>query len=78
MKGPLRIYYDEEADFLEVAAGAPTECYAEEVELGVFVRYDKKTRQAKSIGILNFKKRSKSIQDIIVNLPFEVSFSDLK
>lgn len=75
MKDPLRIHYDEKGDFLEIAAGKPSECYAEEVKPGVFVRIDEKTKEVKSIGILSFKKRANGINDIKLDLPLEVNFS---
>ena len=77
MKGPLRVHYDEEGDFLEIAIGTPTACYAEEVEPGVFIRIDEKTKEVKSIGVLGFKKRSKTPQDITLKLPIELNFSAL-
>ena len=52
------IYYDEEADYLEVFFGAPSNCYANEIETGVFIRKDEKTDEVKSIGIFSFKKRA--------------------
>ena len=74
MKGKLHIYYDDEGDFLEISVGTPTQCISKEIDSGVFIRYDKKTREAKSVGILNFKQRAKSITDIILNLPIKVNF----
>ena len=74
MKNKTRLYYDEEGDFLEISVGEPTECSAEEIEPGVFLRIDKKTGEAKSIGILDFKERSRS-KDIEFNLPVEFNFS---
>ena len=71
----MNLYYDEEGDFLEISIGKPTECYAEEVEPGVFIRIDEKTKETKSIGILGFKKRSKDLKDIKLHLPIEVNFS---
>jgi len=73
VKGPMRLHYDEEGDFLEIAVGRPTKCYATEVKPGVFLRKDEKTDEVKSIGILSFKKRSKSIKDIELKLPVEIS-----
>jgi len=60
MKGPMRVHYDEEGDFLEIGVGKPTKCYAEEVKPGVFIRIDEKSEEVKSIGILSFKKRTSS------------------
>ncbi|MEK6837498.1 MAG: DUF2283 domain-containing protein [Nanoarchaeota archaeon] len=75
MKEPMRVYYDEEGDFLEISIGKPTECYATEVEPGVFIRKDEKTEEVKSVGILGFKKRSKQLKDIELRLPVGVTFT---
>ncbi len=77
MKNKLRIYYDEEGDFLEISIGEQTECYAEEVEEGVFLRKDNKTGEVKSISVVGFKKRSKDLKDIGLNLPVALNFSGL-
>ena len=45
----MRVHYDEEGDFLEIAVGKPTKCYASEVEPGVFLRIDEKSEQVKSV-----------------------------
>ena len=77
MKGPMRVHYDEEGDFLEIAVGNPTKCYADEVEPGVFLRIDEKTKEVKSIGILSFKKRAQILKKILgeinLTLPLEIS-----
>ena len=65
----MKVYYDEEGDFLEISIGNPTACIADEVEPGIFLRKDEKTKQIKSIGILNFKSRSKKPKDIEIFLP---------
>lgn len=75
MKEHLRVYYDEQGDFLEISAGKPVRCYATEIEPGIFVRKDEKTEKVKSVGILGFKKRSKPLKDIELNLPIQVTFS---
>ncbi len=74
MKESLRVYYDEQGDFLEISSGKPLLSIAAETQPGVFVRVDELTGDVRSIGILNFKKRSKNKKDINVNLPFEVVF----
>ena len=73
MKGPLRVHYDEESDFLEISVGKPAKCYADEVKPGIFLRKDEKTDEVKSIGILGFKKRSKTLKDLELSLPVELS-----
>ncbi len=75
MKGAMRVHYDEDGDFLEISIGEATPCYAEEVEPGVFIRFDEESNEIKSIGILGFKERSKDLKDIILNLPIDVNFS---
>lgn len=71
------IYYDEEADFLEVFFGEPSKCFAEEMEQGVFIRKDEKTDEIKSIGILTFKKRAEILKQILkkinIHLPLNIS-----
>ena len=73
----MRVYYDEEGDFLEISVGKPTKCYASELGRGVFLRIDEKSEEVKSVGILGFKKRSKGLKDIKLNIPVEVNFSTL-
>ena len=73
----MRVYYDEEGDFLEISIGKPTKSFAEEVKPGIFLRFDEKTEQVKSVGILNFKNRAKDLKDIKLELPVEVNFSAL-
>lgn len=75
MKEPMRLYYDEEGDFLEISIGKPVQCYATEIEPGLFLRKDEKTEEVKSIGILGFKKRSKALKDIELQLPIKIAFT---
>lgn len=77
MKGPMKVYYDEEGDFLEISVGKPTKCYASEVKPGVFLRIDEKSEEVKSVGILGFKQRAKDLKDIKLDIPVEVNFSTL-
>ena len=74
MKELMRVHYDEKGDFLEISIGQPTKCYADEVEPGVFLRFDEKTNEAKGVGILGFKKRSRDFKDIDLILPVEISY----
>jgi len=71
------IYYDEEADFLEVFFGEPTKCYADEIEEGIFIRRDEETKEVKSVGILSFKKRVYILKEILekvnMRLPLDIS-----
>lgn len=71
------IYYDKEADFLEVFLDEPEKCSTEEIEEGIFVRRDVATNEVKSIGILSFKKRVQMFRQILsrfnIELPLEIS-----
>lgn len=72
------IYYDEGADFLEITFGEPPKTeYSEEIESGVFVTRDEETNEAKGVGILNFKKRTQILKNILnkINkkIPLEIS-----
>ena len=71
----MRVHYDEEGDFLEICVGKPIECYATEIEPGVFIRKDEKTDEIKSIGILGFKKKSVNLKDIDLILPVRISIN---
>lgn len=74
------IYYDEEGDFLEVSFGAPPETeYTEDIEPGIFVTKDEETNEVKSIGILDFKRRTEILKKILTSLnkkfPIEITMS---
>ncbi|MBU2615487.1 MAG: DUF2283 domain-containing protein [Nanoarchaeota archaeon] len=77
MKNKTRLYYDEDGDFLEISVGEPSECYAEEIEPGIFLRLDKKTGEIKSISVLDFRKRSHS-RDIEFSFPIGFDLTDVK
>ena len=74
----MNIYYDEEGDYLEIFIGGHSPTYGEEVGDDITLLRSKTTDEVIGIGILNFKKRTKSLRDIKLNLPFEVNFSALK
>jgi hypothetical protein len=69
MKKNLRVYYDEEGDFLEISVGTPSAGYADEIQPGIFVRKDEKTDEVKSIGIIGFKGQAKRLKDMTFILP---------
>lgn len=70
--GEINLYFDEEGDFLEISIGNPAKCYAVEVEPGIFIRKNEKTEEVKSIGILNFKERTKGLNDLKISLPSKI------
>jgi len=64
MKGQLQLYYDEEGDFLEINIGE-----------GIAERIDEKTGKVTGISILSFKKRTKELKDLKINLPVNLEIS---
>jgi len=77
MKGKLSIYYDEEGDYLEIFIEDESPTYGEEIGEDLTLIKKEKTNEIVGISILNFKKRTKSLQNINLNLPFEINFSTL-
>ena len=76
MKGNLQIYYDMEADILEIQIGEPTETYFDEIEDDLFEGYDEKTGELKGFKIFNFKKRG-GMKEINIPLPANVEINGL-
>jgi len=72
MKGKMNIYYDEEADYLEIFIGEPKENYGEEVGDGVTLFKNEKTNEVIGIGVLNFRERARDLKDIKLNLPVDI------
>ncbi|MEK6860132.1 MAG: DUF2283 domain-containing protein [Nanoarchaeota archaeon] len=74
MKGQMSIYYDEEADYLEIFIGDPRPNYGEDVSNGVTLFKDEKTDEIVGIGILNFKKKTSSLNNLEIDLPIDINF----
>ncbi len=77
MKGKMSIYYDEEGDYLEIYIDGASPTYGEEIGDDITLFKREITDEVVGIGILNFKKRAKSLKDMKINLPFSVNFSNL-
>tara|TARA_Y100000310_G_scaffold324156_1_gene385659 strand:- start:499 stop:735 length:237 start_codon:yes stop_codon:yes gene_type:complete len=71
-KNNLRVYYDEEGDFLEIGIGKPVKGYFKDLGDDIFERRDEKTDEIKGYAIFNFKKRTKKLKDINISLPEEL------
>ncbi len=72
------VYYDEEADFLEVSFETPAkEGTTEEIQEGVFVTRSIDTNNVSNIGILSFKKRVQVLKEVLASLnkklPIEIN-----
>ena len=78
MKGKMNIYYDEDGDYLEIFIESKSPTYGEDIGSDITLFKSEKTNEIVGMGILNFKKRAKSFQDIELNLPFEINFSGMK
>ena len=58
----MKIYYDEEGDYLEIFIGDSRLDYGEELADGVTLFRDQETDEVFGIGIIGFKKRAKIIR----------------
>jgi len=67
----FEIYYDTEADILEIQIGKPTECYFDEISDDVFEGHDEKTGTLKGFKIFNFSKRERVDGKIKLPLPLD-------
>lgn len=76
MKGKMAIYYDEEGDYLEIYLEGFSPTYGEELGDGITLFKSEETGEVIGVGVLNFKKRAKNLQEIKLNLPFEINFLD--
>ncbi len=72
----MRIYYGDEADYLEIRFGESRENYGEDLDKDITIFKDEKTDEIVGVGILNFKKRSYILKDILkklnLNLPLNI------
>lgn len=74
----MRIYYDEEGDYLTIFVGEPKSNYGEDISEGITLFKNQKTGEIMGVGILEFRRRAKSLNEIDLKLPFKVNFSELK
>jgi len=70
----MRIYYDNELDYLTIFVGSPITNYGEDIAEGVTVFKDQKTNEIIGIGIQEFKEKTNSLKEIELKLPFKISF----
>ncbi len=73
MKDQLHVYYDEEADFLEITMGKFSNSYCRDIEEGVFERINGDTGKVVGIGILSFRERPGRIKEIDIKLPWKLA-----
>ncbi|MBI2449594.1 hypothetical protein HYV49_04835 [Candidatus Pacearchaeota archaeon] len=65
----FEIYYDKEADVLEIMIGNPTPSYFDEVDDDIFEGRDIQTKELKGFKIFNFIKKGSKLKDIKFHLP---------
>lgn len=80
MTGKMEIYYDEEADFLEIFVGEPREDYGEHITEDIVIYRYEDNDDVYGIGVFNFKKRAKSLHDVLSKIPvkFKLEAVDMK
>lgn len=78
MSSKMNIYYDEEGDYLEIFKEDNSSAYGEDIGDDITLFKDKKTEEIVGVGILNFRKRTKSLEEIRLKVPFEINFSAIK
>ena len=71
----LELYYDAEADILEIMLGVPTPSFFDEIEDDLFEGRDIKTKELKGFKVFNFLKKSHNIRDIRLFLPANVQIN---
>ncbi len=57
MKKKISISYDKDADVVYLSFDGPSMAEGEEIEEGVFARYDPRTKELAGLTILNFSKK---------------------
>ncbi len=70
-KQKMHIYYDPEADYLEIRFGDSTSSTYEKIGEDTFVRIDKETGSIKGYAIYNARKGS-SLKNIQVEIPQDI------
>lgn len=70
----MNIYYDEEADFLEINLGKYTRGYFRDIGEGLSERVDEKTGKVTGIAIMSFRKRTQNLKDLKLSLPIKIEF----
>jgi len=77
MNEGMRIYYDEELDYLTIFVGDSKPNYGEDIAPGVTIFKDQHTEEIMGIGVQEFKEKTKSLQDSELKLPFKINFTAL-
>lgn len=68
--------YDEEDDILYLSIGKPTPSITNEIEEGILIRRDIKTKKVTGVTILDYKYRKN--KKMKINLPKEFNLDEVK
>lgn len=71
----LEIYYDAEADILEIMLGEPTSTFFDEIEDDIFEGRDIDTKELRGFKIFNFLKKGRNIRDVKLFLPANIEIN---
>ncbi|OGJ22335.1 hypothetical protein A3K73_03840 [Candidatus Pacearchaeota archaeon RBG_13_36_9] len=71
MEKNLEIFYDSEADILEIFLDEPTECYFNEIDDDLFEGREEGTDKLIGFKIFNFRKRG-GMKNIRIPLPANI------
>ena len=77
MNGNMNIYYDKEGDYLEIFIDGSGQTYGEEIGNDITLLKSEDSDEVVGITILNFRRRTDSLADVKLNLPFKVNFSEI-
>ncbi len=67
----MSLYYDIEADILEITIGEPSPCDFDEIDEGIFEGRDIKSNELKGYKIFSFIKRG-GMRNVRIPLPAKV------
>ena len=73
----LEIYYDDEADILEIFLGKPADCYFNEIEDDLFEGREEGSNKLIGFKVFNFKKRG-GMKSIKINLPANIKIEGVE
>jgi len=76
VKQNMEIFYDNEADILEIFLDEPTNCYFNEIEDDLFEGREEKTNKLVGFKIFNFKKRG-GMKGTKINLPANIKIEGI-
>jgi len=71
----LEVYYDAEADILEITIGKPSSCVFDEVDDGIFEAHDETNNELKGYKIFDFSKIG--MKNIKIPLSVNVDFKSV-